>query len=180
VTTAQPPVDIPYEWISDSLVRRPTDIINSAAVTQVQGLLTSYSTDDPSIAQYGVGSRAVDLDTAVDADTANLAKFLTTYKAQPRPRQPVLRLNLFARTDAECLRILRVQLGQRARVTGTPSTWPPGAANFVVEGIAHSCKVDERFVDWSTSAIVGTTATQPGPWWAWDASTWSGTDNRAF
>lgn len=180
VTAALPPVEIPYEWISYPLFRRPTDIINSAAVTKLSGSLTAYSSDDASIAQYGVGSRAVDLDTAVDADTENLAKFLTTYQAQPRPRQPVLRFNLIARTDAECLRILRVQLGQRVRVTGAPATWPPGAANFVVEGIFHNCKVDERFVDWSASAIVGTTATEPGPWFRLDASSWGGTDQRPF
>lgn len=178
-TEAFAPVGIPYAWVSSPVARRPTAVINSAAVTQVDGP-TAYANGATSIARYGRGSAEVTLDTACDADPAALAAFMVAYFGQPRPRQPVFVLNLYDRTDTECLRILRVELGQRVLLTGTPTGWPPGAANFVVEGIHHTGAVDQRTVAWSTSAIVGTTATEPGPWLRWDASRWDGSDLRPF
>jgi hypothetical protein len=178
-TEAFAPVEIPYAWVSPPVARRPTTVINSATVNQVDGA-TAHARGDASIARYGIGAGEVTLDTDCDADPAALATFLVAYYGQPRPRQPVLVLNLYNRTDAECLRILRVKLGQRVLLTGTPTGWPPGAAAFVVEGIHHAGAVDERTVTWSTSAIVGTTASQPGPWFRWDASQWDGTDLRPF
>jgi hypothetical protein len=96
------------------------------------------------------------LSTAVDADAQNLATMLTTYQAVPRPRQPTFELNLRARTDAECLVILGVGLAQRVRLTGAPAGTPPGAINFVIEGISHTLGLDDRVVTWATAALIGT------------------------
>lgn len=172
-------MEIPYEWLSTPLQRRPTDVVNSAAITQF-GAATAYSTDAASIAQYGVGKATATLTTAVDADALNLATHLTTYYDTPRPRQPVLAFNLFSRTEAECELLLSVGLARRVRLVHTPDTWPPGAANFVVEGIRHTIAVDQRIVGWATSALVGTGTSEPGPWFRWDSSSWDGSDLRPF
>jgi hypothetical protein len=159
--------------------RRPTDVINSVAITSALGAEVTRI-DAASIRRYGEGKFTADLNTAVDVDPFNLGTFLMTYYDQPRPRQPTLAFELFSRTEAERWRILRVGLAQRIRITGTPADWPPGAANFTVEGIAHEGALDRRTVVWTTSAIVGTTSTEPGPWWRWDASSWGSTDQRPF
>lgn len=180
VTEAPTPVDIPYDWIAWPLHRRPTDVINAANITSTLGAEVNR-TDSASIRRYGQGRFDANLDTAVDIDPSNLAAFLMAFYDTPRPRQPTLVFNLAERTEAERWRILRVGLAQRARITSTPASWPPGAANFTVEGIAHVGAVDRRVVIWTTSAIVGVSATTPGPWWGWDASTWdSSTDQRPF
>lgn len=149
-----PPVEIPYEWIATPLLRRPTAVINSAAISQAQAA-TAYATDAASIARYGVGSASATLSTAVDADTRSFASHLVTYYDTPRPRQPVLLFNLFPRTEAERQLLLSVGLGRRVRIIQTPAVFPPGAANFVVEGIRHTIAVDQRMVAWSTSALIG-------------------------
>jgi hypothetical protein len=152
---AAPPVLIPYEWILTPMQRRPTNVINSAAISQFDAA-TAYSTDPASIARYGVGPASATLTTAVDADAANLAAHLTTYYNAPRPRQPVLAFDLIDREDEECHLILSVGLAQRAQVIHAPTTWPVGAANFLVEGIHHVMSVDQRIVEWSTAALIGT------------------------
>lgn len=174
-----PPVEIPYEWIATPLLRRPTNVINSAAITQANAA-TAYSTDAASIAQYGLGSATATLSTAVDADARNLAEHLTTYYDTPRPRQPVLLFNLFSRTEVECQLLLSVGLARRVRIIHTPVTFPPGAANFVVEGVQHTIAVDQRLIAWATSAVVGTATTEPGPWFRRGTSARGGSDLRPF
>lgn len=179
VTDALSPVEIPYAWIATPLARKPTTPVNAVTVSQTGGT-TASALDQASIDRFGSGGEPVTLDTACDADPANLAEFLVEYEATPRPRQPLVRLVLHGRTDAEVLRILRVKLGQRVRIPDAPAFWPPGAANLVVEGIAHRLAVEDRAVVWATSALIGVAPTEPGPWWRWDASTWDGTDLVPF
>jgi hypothetical protein len=179
VTEANAPVEIPYSWVSIPVQRRPTNVINSARVTSASGTVGAYA-DAASVDRYGEQFQPLDIDTACTADPANLATFLVTYYAQPRPRQPRLVLNLYNRSEPECNRILGVGLGERVHITGAPAGWPPGVQNFTVEGIHHVGAVDRRIVEWSTSAIVGTTATEPGPWFRLDASVLSGTDLRPY
>lgn len=151
-------VEIPYAWIATPLTRKPTVAITKAQVSQDAGPTAYSSAPDALVRQYGSNTARVTLDTPVDADAINLATMLTTYQAVPRPRQPTLTLNLLARTDAECLVILGVQLAQRVQVIGAPAGTPPGAVNFVVEGISHVMAVDERTVTWATAALIGTPA----------------------
>lgn len=176
----QPVLTIPYTWISTPLTRRPTAAITSAAITQAGGATQYSTTSDALVRQFGDRQTQLTLDTAVDADALNLAQFLTTYQAVPRPRQPTLTFNLLARTDAECLVILGVDLASRVRVAGAPAGTPPGALNFVVEGISHTAAVDQRTVTWSTAALVGTGTTTPGPWFRTGSSAYGGTDIVPF
>jgi hypothetical protein len=176
-----PPVLIPYSWIATPLTRKPTTAITKAQISQ-RGGATAYSSATAALVrQYGVNLAEATLDTACDADPQNLATFLTTYQAVPRPRQPTLTFNLFApRTDAECLIILSVKIGQRVRIVGAPARTPPGALNFTIEGIRHVIAVDKRTVTWSTAALIGATTSEPGPWFRWGSSRWGGTDQRPF
>jgi len=177
---APPVVSIPFSWISPGLVRKPTTAITKAQVTQNSGATSYAAATDAQIRQYGTNTAVTTLDTAVDADAQNLATFLVSYEAVPRPRQPTLVLNLLARTDAECLIILGVQLAQRVTITGAPAGTPPGALNFTVEGISHVLAVDQRTVTWATAALIGATTTAPGPWFRLGSSLLGGTDAVPF
>lgn len=175
-----PVVEIPYLWIATPLSRKPTVAVTKAQIAQLGGATAYSSAPDATVRQFGTNTARVTLDSPVDADAANLAAMLTTYQATPRPRQPTLTLNLLARTDAECLVILGVTQTQRVRITGAPAGTPPGALNFVVEGIAHSMAVDQRLVIWATAALIGTTTAAPGPWYRRDSSIRGGTDIRPY
>lgn len=174
------PVDIPYSWINRPLIRRPTTAITKAQISQTGGATAYSSAATATVTLYGANTTAVSLDTDCDADPQNLADFLTTYQSTPRPRQPTISFNLLKRTDEECLRILGVDLARRVRITDAPATWPAGAVTFVVEGIRHVLGVNERLVEWMTSAPIGETAGVPGPWFRIDTSSLDGTDLRPF
>lgn len=172
-------VEIPFSWISPPLVRKPTIAITKAQVTQ-NGAATAPSwASAAQILQYGLSAALITLDTDCDADPANLATFLTTYEAVPRPRQPTVLFDLLPRTSAEALTILGVGLAQRVRITGAPAGTPPGAVNFIVEGIQHRIS-DRRFVAWATAALVGATTSAPGPWFRAGSSASGGTDVVPF
>jgi len=177
---APPVVSIPFSWISPNLTRKPTIAVTKAQITQNGGGTAYSSATSAQVLQYGVNTATVTLDSAVDADAQNLATFLTTFEAVPRPRQPTLTLNLLSRTDAECLIILAVQLAQRVVITGAPAGTPPGALNFTVEGISHVLAVNERGVTWATAALIGTTTTAPGVWFRQGSSSLGGTDIVPF
>jgi len=175
-----PPVEIPFSWISDPIVRKPTTAITKAQVSQAGGT-TSYSSASAALVrQFGANSAVVSLSNASDADQMNLAVFFTTYQATPRPRQPLLTLNLFSRTEAEADLILAVPLAARVRVTGAPAATPPGALNFTLQGIRHVMGVEVRTVTWSTAALIGTTTTAPGLWFRLGTSTLGGSDLVPF
>lgn len=180
VTGPPAPVQIPYSWITYPLIGQPTPAYTRAAVSQTGGVTSYASAAAATVRRYGAQLFTATLDTDVDADTANLATFVIAYQATPRPRRPVMRIYLHNRTEDECLRILRVGYGMRVQITDAPATWPPGAANITIEGKAHSISVDARYVDWTTTALIGAAPTAPGPWWRWGASRWGGTDIRPF
>lgn len=176
-------VTIPFDWISTPIIRKPTTAITKAQIGMTDGPTAYSSATTAQVRQYGVNTAQVTLTTDCDADPQNLATFLTTFEAVPRPRQPTLTFDCFdARwaTEANILLILGVGLAQRVRITGAPPGTPPGAVNFTVEGIRHVIHVEQRTVTWATAAIIGTTTTDPGPWFRWDSSSWSGTDQRPF
>lgn len=173
-------VTIPSSWISPGLTRKPTVAVTKAQIAQANGPTYYSSATSAQVAQYGVNTASVTLDTPVDADAQNLATMLTTFQAVPRPRQPTLTFNLLSRTDAECLIILGVQLAQRVVITGAPAGTPPGALNFTVEGISHVLAVDQRTVTWATSALIGTTTTAPGIWFRLGSSSLGGSDLVPF
>jgi hypothetical protein len=172
-------VQIPYSWIATPLSRQPTTAVNSPVVTQAGGT-TGYSVNTTSITKYGYGAPLIEVQTGCTADPAALAGFLTTYLGTPLPRQPVIRLNLMARSDAERQIILGIGFGQWVQITSAPSYWAPGTANFTIIGIHHVMGVETRIVEWSTSALMGSAPTAPGPWFKLDTSSFDGTDVVPF
>jgi len=175
-----PVLEIPYFWVSDPIVRKPTTAITKAQVSQAGGTNYNSSASAALVRQFGANSASVSLSNASDADQQNLATFLTTYQATPRPRQPLLTLNLFSRTEAESSLILAVGLAARIRIIGAPTATPPGALNFTVQGIRHSMGVEARTVTWATAALIGTTTTAPGPWFRLGSSVLGGSDLVPF
>lgn len=171
ITSPPTPTLIPYAWVSTPLARRPATIVNTASVGQVGGS-TAYATDATSVTAVGVGPANIELNTDCDADAFNLATFLVTFRAGPSPRQPIMRINLYGRTDAEIYRVMRVRLGSRVTIPDTQAGWPAAATSFSIEGIRHEAGVDHRFVEWSTAALIGTAPPAPGPWFRWDTTAW--------
>lgn len=175
-------VEIPFSWIATPLTRKPTTAITKAQITQA-GAATAYASGtDAQVRQYGANVAPITLNTDCSADPQNLADFLIAYQVVPRPLQPSMTFNLLdaRRSNAEILTILGIGLAQRIRITDGPIGTPPGALNFTVQGIAHRIAVEERTVTWYTSALIGASATTPGPWFRWDVSSWNGTDKRPF
>jgi hypothetical protein len=171
---------IPYSWLAPPVRFRAEPLVNVATVNRVDGA-TAISTNIASRDAYGVRVATGSLDTACNADPANLALWLTTYRGDPRMRQPALTLvDLIQRTPEECVRILRVREGDRIVITDAPATWPQGASSLVVEGVLHSSHVGDRKVGWVTSAVPGTTAGTPGPWVRWGSSVYQSTDVIPF
>lgn len=173
-------VEVPFCWIQSSLQRKPTVAITKAQVAQSGGATAYSSATAAQVRQYGVNTAQVTLDSAVDADAQNLATFLTTYQAVPRPRQPQMTFDLTGLTNAQVLLLLGVQLAQRVRIIGAPAGTPPGACNFVIEGIRNVLGVTERTLTWYVAALIGTTTTDPGPWFRWGSSSFGGTDVVPF
>lgn len=162
--------EIPWTWISGPLRVRQDPPLNSAAVS-VQGGSTSYSASTDSVDSYGQWPFSKTLTTATPSDAQNLADFVTGYYPDPRVRLPQLRLLLNRRTDTECWRILGREVGDRITITDTPTGWPAGATELVIEGIAHSSAVDVREVFWSTAPVIGEDADVTGPWFRLGVST---------
>jgi len=173
-------VTIPFSWIAWPITRKPTVAITQATIAQLDGATGYSSASAARVRQYGVNTAQATLDTDCDADPQNLAAFLTTYQSVPRPRQPTLTFNLIARSDDECLVILGVALAQRVRIIEAPTSAPPGALNFTVEGIRHVLGVEERTVTWSTSALIGSSTDSPGPWFRLGSSSLGGSDLIPF
>jgi hypothetical protein len=173
---------IPYAWLSgaEGARFRAETMVNVATISQLDGASTT-ATNVASRTAYGVRAVSGQLDTACDADPANLATWLTTYRGDPRMKQPTLALiELGSRTANECVSILRVREGMRITITGAPATWPQGAYSLVVEGVAHASRDGVRLVVWATSAVPGTTPGTPGPWFRWGSSSYGGTDVIPF
>ncbi len=181
-----PPVlEIPYSWIATPSTRKATQAITKAVASRRGGSTAYASAPAAQVRQFGANAPPpIDLDTATDADPANLAAFLVAFQTIPRPRQPTLTFNLLARTEAECLIILGVGYAQRIRITGAPAGTPIGVLNFVVQGISHTLGVADRTVTWSTAALIGTPIlggpAAPGPWFRLGSSSLGGTDMRPF
>lgn len=171
---------IPYAWLAPPVRFRAEPLVNVATIDQTDGV-TATSTNIASRFAYGVRAATGTLDSACDADPANLGSWLSTYRGDPRMRQPALMLvDLIQRTPDECVRILRVRQGDRIVITGAPTTWPQGAHSLVVEGVLHSSQRGGRRVGWVTSAVAGTVAGTPGPWFRWGSSRYGSTDVIPF
>lgn len=178
------PVLIPYDWLIPPLTFRPERPLNAASVTQNSGV-TARRSDRTSQTEWGVNTFTETLDTAVDADAANLADHVITFYATqpgevPRSRSSSMTFNLNERTGEECATLLGVGRGVRVRITDAPADWPDGATELIVEGRANSIATDVRWLSWWVAPVIGTEAGVSGPWFRWDDSAWDGTDLRPF
>jgi len=156
-------------------------MVNTAVVSQTGGV-SATKVNIASRDTFGVRSPApTSLDTATDADPANLAQWLVTYRGLARMRQPALMLvELAERSEPERVKILRVRPGTRIVISDAPITWSEGSHSLVVEGREHVGRGDRRGVMWQTSAVAGTVPGEPGPWLRYGSSKWNSTDVVPF
>lgn len=174
-----PPLQIPICWLSNPVRLRMEQPVNYATVTQ-EGGTEARSRDTDSIDEYGQFPFTATLQTATNADPANLAHWTVTHKAEPRTRSPELVIDLLYRSDAEQQLIVEVQRGRRIQLTGVPPQFPEGAHSLIISGVTHQRGVSIRRVKWTTSAVVGTVPGVPGPWFRLGSSSLGGSDIVLF
>lgn len=179
IAAPPPPTEIPLCWFTQPVPLRLERAVNDATVTQSDGA-ESHAEDADSVDDYTVNSFAATLSTRTAADARNLASHTVRYGAEPRTRSPQLTLDLMHRTDIERWRILRVRQGDRITLTGVPAEFPTGADSLVISGIQHQIGLTVRRVQWTTTAVVGSTPGVPGPWFYTDDSLSDGTDLLPF
>jgi len=177
------PVDVPFAWIANPANWVEDPPLN---VAQISGTPGASASDPESIDEYGESTFTATIASATAADSMTLAHWVLAYYATgpdelPRVRFLGLRFVLNFRTPEEIRTLLQVGEGRRVSITGTPATWPAGAAEQVVEGIAHSTD-DEggRFLDWITSPVIGVVPGVPGPWFKLGSSFLGGPDAILF
>jgi hypothetical protein len=177
------PVSIPFGWIDSPANWVEDPPLN---VAQISGTPGASASDPDSIDEFGEFTFTATLASATAVDSMTLAHWVLAYYATgpnevPRVRFQGLRFVLNQRSQGEIRTLLQVGEGRRVSITGTPATWPVGAEEQVVEGIAHSCDNDGgRFLDWITSPVIGEVAGVPGPWFRLDASFLGGPDAILF
>lgn len=165
-----PPVtEIPYTWLSRPARWRPDQPRNVATITRSGG---STARTQNATSVNGIGERpyTATVDSQVAADPRNYATWIVAYYTDVRQRMPTLTVNLVARTDVECWRILGREIGDRISITGAPAGWPDGVTQLVIEGITHRIGQDVRAVEWNTVPVIGSTAGTVGPWLRLDQS----------
>jgi hypothetical protein len=165
-----PPVEIPLGWFRGSVRLRQSSRFNRAEVTKLGGATARSSSV---VGDERQRKFTATLDTIVDADPANLAKWVTDYYDEPMPRSAALVLVLNSRTQTEIWRILGVRQGRRISIVDTPAGWPSGATELIVEGITHQIVGDARTVTWNTSPVIGAEPGTSGPWARFDETRYS-------
>lgn len=115
-----PPVtEIPYAWLTPPARFRPDQPRNVATVTRTSGS-AARKQNAASVGSVGERPFTATVDSQVDADPGNYAQWIVDYYTDVRQRMPTLTLNLVARTDVECWRILGRRIGDRIRITDAP------------------------------------------------------------
>jgi hypothetical protein len=177
------PVTVPFGWIASPANWVEDPPLN---VAQISGTPGASASDPASINEYGESTFAVTLASDTAADSMTLAHWVLAYYATqpnevPRVRFMGLRFVLNFRSPEEIRTLLSVKEGRRISITGTPATWPTGAQEQLVEGIAHSADSEGgRFLDWITSPVIGVVPGVPGPWFQLDSSFLGGEDEILF
>lgn len=157
------PVDIPWTWIQGPLRIRQDNPLRQAEVAQSSGA-TARAKDPTLTTTEQVWTYTETIDSVTSADAANLATWTVDYYTISRPRTPALTLLLNDRTEDELYRILSVKQGTRISLSGVPASWPTGAGELIVEGIAHTITADARRVSWNTTPVIGAELGESGPW----------------
>lgn len=155
-----PPVtQIPYTWITGLSFR--SDLLRNVATIARTGGSTTQRSDAASVGEFGEIEFSAELDTAVDADPANLAAHVLTYLATqpgavPRMRAPTLVLDLLPRTDVERWLILGRTIGDRIQITGTPVPIVVNANPYFEAGVTSWTATGCTFSQSSVIAHEGT------------------------
>lgn len=167
--------EIPWTWLSGPLRFRPDSPLNAAAVT-TDGGGVALASDPVSIDEYGQWPFNHTTLSENLKDAVNLATWIVAYYADPRVRLAQVQLILNTRTEAEIRKILRREVGNRIHITNTPTGWPEGGVQLVIEGITHHSAVDVRTVTWSLSPVIGEDPDVAGPWFRLGVSQLGGGD----
>jgi hypothetical protein len=166
------PVEIPYSWLRPP-VRIRQDNPYTVAEVSVTGGETARDSDPTAIRQWKFDAT---LDSVAGADAGLLAAWVIDYYDTSRPRLRDLTLRLNTRTALEIQTILSVALGTRIRITDTPTGWPTGAGELIVEGVKHQMDAELRDITWSTTPVIGDEVGEAGPWFRLGESPLDGTD----
>lgn len=128
---------IPFGWIERGGVRyRPDRPLTDAVASRPDGG-TARAVDQRLRARYGISSRSVTLETAIDADLANWASWTVRAHGEPRTRCPILRLDLLRRAPADRAALTKLRVGDRIELTGMPPGSPEDVPHLIVQGIRH-------------------------------------------
>lgn len=171
--------EIPYSWLSRPARWRPEQPRNVATVTRSGGSV-ARAQSTASVTAIGERPYAATVDSKVADDPRVYAAWIVQYYTDVRQRMPQLTLNLVARSDVECWRILEREIGDRISITGAPASWPDGVTELVIEGVTHRIGQDVRWVVWNTAPVIGSAAGVAGPWFRLDVSRTDGTDVVPF
>lgn len=130
-----------YEW---ELNRSASDFVNTAVVNYTGG--TATFADTASVASVGVYQQNVTTVLASATDADYLARRLVAFGTDPGYRVNELRFDLAALTDLQ----LRNQLlnGRPGRRLSTPTVFPGGPTEWVIQGLADSIEYSAGAKNW--------------------------------
>lgn len=153
---------IPFGWIGYRGLRyRPDKPVSDVTVSRTGGAGVRRS-DRARAQRYGVTGQQYELDTAIDADPANLASWALAAFGQSRTRAPSIRISMLRRSIAERQALLSLKVGDRIQITGLPAGSPSDVGHLIVQGIEHSIGPGlRRDIQFNTSPLLGATAGQP-------------------
>ncbi|RGC68417.1 hypothetical protein C5N14_13605 [Micromonospora sp. MW-13] len=155
-------MQIPFGWIGYRGLRyRPDKPTTDVTATRTGGGTVRRS-DRARAQRYGVTGQQYELDTAIDADPANLASWALAAHGQSRTRAPSIRLSMLRRSVAERKALLRLRVGDRIQLTGLPAGSPDDVGHLIVQGIQHTIGPGRRrVIEFNTSPLLGPTAGVP-------------------
>lgn len=157
-------MSIPFGWIGYRRIEyRPDKPITDVTVRRVNGG-TARRVDRAKRSRYGVAGLSVDLDTAIDADPANLASWAAAAHGEMRTRCPSIVLNMLDRSFAERKQLLALKVGDRIELTDLPDGSPEDAPHLIIQGIEHTIGPGRiRRIKFNTSPLLGPDVGDPPP-----------------
>lgn len=155
-------LQIPWGWLMRGGIRyRPDKPVTDAVATRTGGG-TARRVDERLRARYGVLSRSVQLDSAIDADPANWVLWTLQAFGQPRTRCPLIRINLLRRSLTARKALMRLKVGDRVQLTGMPANSPEDVPHLIVQGIRHIIgPARRRILELNTSPLLGPSPGSP-------------------
>jgi hypothetical protein len=157
-------LEIPFGWIGyRGLKYRPDAPVTDVQVTRTGGGV-ARRIDVAKRSRYGVRGLSVDLDSAIDADPANLATWFLRALSQMRTRCPSIVIRMLRRTAAERKQLLALTVGQRIQITDLPDGSPEDVPHLIIQGIRHTIGPGRRrLIQFNTSPLLGPEPGVPPP-----------------